>query len=439
MRRRLRDSLSRWISRLSRRSIPGATPIDPGPAGGSIPSLPPADQSQVVASVEITARRIRALKSEMDRSLSVLRAWAVQLDRRLQAVQGGRGESEGLHALGQIVGGTAHNLNNALAAILGYTELLLKEAPDERAERRLTVIRQVAIEAGLTVRRLQELVAQHPQGASGPVSLAEVVAEALEVTQPRWRDESERRGIAITVVQDVAPAPAVEGNHADLRQALVHLILSATDAMPSGGTLTVRSRSLEPGWVELEVADTGGDRPEPLPEVQAIVFQHGGHLAMERAPDGRTAVRLRLPESPFHLIPSRRSVEPCAPERARTVLVVDDDPRLLRALADLLEGSGHAVLTAASGAEALERFEREAVDLVITDLGMPGMTGWELAERIKGHAPETPVFLLTGWGEAVADGDGSRFVDRIIARPVSADAILAHLGEVPRRVRSAAP
>lgn len=426
MRRRIRDSLSRWTSRLSRRSLPPTTPIDPGPTLSS-------------AEIQRNALAVRDLKAEMDRSLAILRAWAVQLDRRLRAPQEGRAESEGLRALGQMVGGMAHNLNNALAAILGYTELLLKDATDERAERRLAIIRQVALEAGVTVRRLQELVARHPQGASGPVSLNDVVAEALEVTQPRWRDESERRGVRITVAQDLAPVSAVEGNHADLRQALVHLILNAVEAMPSGGALTLSSRSVEPGWVELEVADTGADRSDGLSEAQALVLQHGGHLSMERAPAGGAVVRVRLPESRFHLIPSRREVEPCAPEQARKILVVDDDPRLLRALADLLEGSGHAVATAASGAEGLVRFEAEAADLVITDLGMPGMTGWELAERIKARSPGTPVFLLTGWGEAVADADASRFVDRVIAKPVSADAILGHLGDVPRRVRSAAP
>jgi CheY-like chemotaxis protein len=424
MPRRLRDSLSRWTSRLSRRFPHHTTPIDPAPAFRS-------------ADIARTAQAVRELKAEMDRSLSVLRAWAIQLDRRLRATEDGR-ESEHLRALGQMAGGMAHNLNNALAAILGYTELLLKDAPDQQAERRLVIIRQVALEAGVTVRRLQELVARHPQGASGPVSLTDVVVEALEITQPRWRDESERRGVRITIVRDLAPVPAVESNHADLRQALVHLILNAVDAMPSGGTLTVRSRSVEPGWVELEVADTGTERSDGLSEAAAVVQQYGGHLSMERIPDRASMVRLRLPESPFHLIPSRRAVEPCAPEQARKILVVDDDPRLLRALTDLLEGSGHAVLMAASGAEALQSFEAEAADLVITDLGMPGMTGWELAERIKARAPETPVFLLTGWGEAAADADASRFVDRIIAKPVSADAILGHLGEVPRRAGSAA-
>jgi CheY-like chemotaxis protein len=374
----------------------------------------------------------------MDSSLAILRALAVQLDRRLREAQKSQVGTDTLRAVGQMVGGMAHNLNNALAVILGYAELLLKEPPDERGARRLTIIRQVALEAGVTVRRLQELAVRHPQAGSGPVSLGEVVAEALEITQPRWRDDSERRGVTITVVRDLSPTPPVESNHSDLSQALVLLILNGVDAMPSGGTLTLRSLSVEPGWVELEVAATGTRRPADLSEALAIVQRNGGALSVESTPSKGSLVRLRLPESRFHLIPSEGAVEPCVPEEARKILLVDDDPRLLRALTDLLEASGHEVSNAVSGADALSRFEAEPADLVITDLGMPGMTGWKLAEQIKTRSPQTQVFLLTGWGEGVADADASRFVDRIIAKPVSAEAILRHLGEVPRQARRVA-
>lgn len=423
-------SLSHWLSRLSGRSqFPGATPIDPRP-------------SPSPAEIAKTARAIHGLKVEMDQSLSLLRAWAVQLERRLRETRDSAAGTDALRVLGQMVGGMAHNLNNALAVILGYTELLLQDRAAERDERRLTIIRQVALEAGLTVRRLQELVARQPHGALGPVSLALVVADALEITQPRWRDDSERRGIRITVEQELDPALAVEGSAVELRQALVHLILSSVDTMPWGGVLTLRSRRAEPGWVELEAAHTGapglGSAGVAAPggslsEASAIVQQSGGQLSFEDVEGQGSRIRLKLPESRFHLIPAAGAVEACAPEQARTILLVEDDPRLLRALTDLLEASGHQVVMAGSGPEGLSRFEEEAVDLVITDLGMPGMTGWELAERVKARSPETPVFLLTGWGKAVPEADMSRFVDRIIAKPVSADAILGHLGEVPRR------
>jgi CheY-like chemotaxis protein len=107
-------------------------------------------------------------------------------------------------------------------------------------------------------------------------------------------------------------------------------------------------------------------------------------------------------------------------------------PRLVTVLSDMLRGEGHAVTTATNGEEAIDLFDPAVHDVVITDLGMPRTTGWEVAERIKSKSPETAVFLLTGWGESVSAHDSSQFVDRVIAKPVSAQSLLEHLAELKR-------
>jgi YesN/AraC family two-component response regulator len=101
-------------------------------------------------------------------------------------------------------------------------------------------------------------------------------------------------------------------------------------------------------------------------------------------------------------------------------------------LSDMMRGEGHAVTTATNGEEALAIFDPKGHDVVITDLGMPKMNGWEVAERIKARSPETAVFILTGWGEGVAAHESMQFVDRVIAKPVSADALLDQLAEIRR-------
>src|SRR5499433_4204908 len=112
----------------------------------------------------------------------------------------GLGQGHDLRSLGETVGGLAHNFNNSLAAILAYTELLLRDAPkDSPAHRRLMIVRDVALEASATVRRLQDFVARQPEVAFGPVGLPAVIQEALDLTAPRWRDNAERRGVVITV------------------------------------------------------------------------------------------------------------------------------------------------------------------------------------------------------------------------------------------------
>src|SRR5881396_3648617 len=140
--------------------------------------------------IQDIARQMTRTKVQLERSVLALRSWARDLDRRLTVSQLALGPHDDLRTLGETVGGLAHNLNNSLAAILAYAEMMLRETQQtEGARRRLTVMRDVAIEASLTVRRLQEFVSRQPEVAFGPVGLPAVIAEALEMTAPRWRDE----------------------------------------------------------------------------------------------------------------------------------------------------------------------------------------------------------------------------------------------------------
>jgi len=207
--------------------------------------------------IQDIARQMTRTKVQLERSVLTLRSWARDLDRRLTVSQLALGPHDELRTLGETVGGFAHNLNNSLAAVLAYAEMMLREKQTETAQRRLTVIRDVAVEASATVRRLQEFVSRQPQVAFGPVGLPGVIAEAVEMTAPRWRDEAQRRGIVVTVAQDLEPLPPVEGNGFELRDAILRLILNAVTAMPQGGSLTIRAASEESGWVVVEVRDTG--------------------------------------------------------------------------------------------------------------------------------------------------------------------------------------
>jgi signal transduction histidine kinase len=435
----VRHRVSRWMGR----EAPEA-PADP---------LIFADHEEI----RDIARQMGRTKVDLDRSVLALRGWARDLTRRLeQNPAQAAGQGVDLQALGETVGGLAHNFNNSLAAILAYTELLLKEVQSDSAQRRLRVIRDVALEASVSVRRFQELVAREPQVAFGPVDLPEVVAEAIEMTAPRWRDEAQRRGIVIAVTPDVEAMPPVEGNAFELRDALVQLIQNAVSAMPRGGTLAIRGASEESGWVALEVQDTGVGMPESvrrrlaerslaalppgelrgLAGVADIVERHGGTLGIESQPGRGTTIRIRLHASRFQIIPaSAGAAEAIDAEHAVRVLLVDDDRRLVTVLSDMLQSGGHAVSTAASGEEALALFDPAAHDVVITDLGMPKVNGWQVAEGIKTRSPATRVFLLTGWGERVTANEASRFVDQVIAKPISADALLSELAALrPPRI-----
>ncbi len=408
------------------------------------------------------ARQMTRSKIELDRSVLTLRSWARDLGRRLTDSRVSLARNDELRTLGETVGGLAHNLNNSLAAILAYAEMMLRDAKTEAAaRRRLTVMRDVALEASVTVRRLQEFVSRQPQVAFGPIGLPAVITEALDMTAPRWRDDAQRRGIVITIVQDLSALPPVEGNAFELRDAILRLILNAVTAMPEGGTLTIRAASEESGWVAVEVRDTGvgmdesvrrrvverarslrpgRDSGSGLEHVSDIVERHGGSFTIESEPGAGTTARMRLHASRFQIIPPSGAMagRAVAADQAARVLLVDDDPRLVAVLSDMLRSEGHAVSTADSGEEALAVFDPASHDVVITDLGMPRMNGWEVAERVKSRAPSTAVFLLTGWGEGVSAHESSHFVDRVIAKPVSAQSLLEQLAELKRPGNSTA-
>jgi signal transduction histidine kinase/CheY-like chemotaxis protein len=411
--------------------------------------------------IQDIARQMTRTKVQLERSVLTLRTWARDLDRRLTVSQLALGPHDELRTLGETVGGFAHNLNNSLAAVLAYAEMMLREKQTETAQRRLTVIRDVAVEASATVRRLREFVSRQPQVAFGPVGLPAVIAEAVEMTAPRWRDEAQRRGIVVTVAQDLEPLPPVEGNGFELRDAILRLILNAVTAMPQGGSLTIRAASEESGWVVVEVRDTGvgmaeevrrrvverarslrlgRDSGHGLEHVADIVERHGGSLVIESEPGRGTTARMRLHASRFQIIPpsERTGGRALPPEQAARVLLVDDDPRLVAVLSDMLRSEGHAVTTATNGEEALGLFDPALHTVVITDLGMPRMNGWEVAERVKTRSPTTAVFILTGWGESVSAHESSQFVDRVIAKPVSAASLLEQLADLKRSGASSA-
>lgn len=431
--KRVREQVGRWMRRDGAETAPDALLF--------------ADHEEI----RDISRQIRRTKVEMDRSVLSMRSWARDLGRRLAESPRGLSRNEDLRALGETVGGLAHNFNNSLAAILAYTELMLRESESEAARRRLMVIRDVALEASATVRKLQEFVSRQPQVAFGPVGLPAVIAEALELTAPRWRDEAERKGTVIAVTQDMEALPPVEGNAFELRDALVRLINNAVDAMPRGGGLAIRAASEASGWVVVEVRDSGVGMSDEmrrrlaeharglqsgqgLTHVYDIVERHGGSVAIDSEVGKGTTVRLRLHASRFQIIPASEGPadRQIPPEQAARVLLVDDDPRLLTVLSDVLRSEGHVITTAANGEEALAVFDPAAHDVVITDLGMPKMNGWEVAERIKSRSPATAVFILTGWGEGVSAHESMQFVDRVIAKPVSAEALLEQLAGLTR-------
>jgi PAS domain S-box-containing protein len=369
---------------------------------------------------------------------------------KLQQAQAELVRSEKLRGLGQMAAGIAHDLNNTLAAILGQVELLkLRGAPPEVREG-LDILEAAATDGAHVVRRLQDFARQRTASPLAPMDLGQAVQETLEITRPRWQDEVQQRGKTIAVQAALDDLPPMLGNAPEVREALTNLIFNAVDAMPDGGTLTFAGTAA-PGWITLQMTDTGIGMPEGVRQkvfepffttkgvkgtglglsvVYGIMERHGGRADVTSVPGQGTTFTLRFQQAPAG--PSGRAPAPQSVARAsRCILVIDDEAVVRRTMTELLRAAGHTVLAAESGPAGLAQLEHTLPDLVLTDLGMPEMSGAEVARRVKAAHPRLPVILLTGWGDTTMLPKADRqSVDRVLGKPVRLADLLQVVAEL---------
>jgi len=362
--------------------------------------------------------------------------------------------------LGSLAAGVAHNINNRLTPVLGWTEMLQERLSADEAiagdelKHALTVIHQGASDSVETVRRLQEY--SRPARVKGPeaVQLRDVLEQLLALTRPQWDNEAARRGIRYEIDLKADPAPAVLAVASEVREALLNILENALTAMPQGGRLTLHVRGEDERAI-VSISDTGkGMNPEVqrlafepffttrsteggtglgLSLAQEIVQRYRGTIALSSAEGVGTTFTLSFPSITAEAARTPAFLPTLEPLR---ILAVEDEPEVLDVLRAMLSAAGHTVFTAASGREALELFEHETVDLVLTDLGMPGMTGLALAEQLK-RQRAIPILLLTGWADEL-DAATAPSVDLVVAKPFTRERLFEALARtLPDRVRPA--
>jgi signal transduction histidine kinase/ActR/RegA family two-component response regulator len=365
---------------------------------------------------------------------------ALTARQELEQAHGRIVEAERLRAIGELSAGASHHLNNLLAVALGRIQIAMRRLDNtEEAMRNLEIAEHGLLDAGEVVRRMSMFSRAQAMSEWVSVDLNRVAREVVELTRPRWQSEAQMRGITVDTRLDCSPVPPVAGDPATLREMLMNLVLNAVDALPGGGTVVIRTWTAE-GRVFCSVADNGvGMSPEVrkralepffttkglrstglgLSLSYGIIRRHHGSLDIESAEGRGTTVTVGLPAS-GPLPEPARDCAPAAPA-ARRILLIDDDAGVREVVAEMLGMDGHAVVTAASGAEGLALLEGDAtIDLVLTDLGMPGMTGWDVARAAKAHRASLPVGLITGWGnEQRAPVEAQGMVDFVVQKPVT--------------------
>jgi PAS domain S-box-containing protein len=381
------------------------------------------------------ADKLRVVNTELEKALADLKATQQQIIQQ-----------ERLRALGQMASGIAHDFNNALVPILGFCELLQHKPAllNDRvtAMQYLDIIQTAATDASSVVGRLREFYrSKDDREGFASVDPEKLVQQAMTLTKPKWKDQAQASGATITVVPKLEKIPPIAGDESALREVLTNLIFNAVDAMPSGGTLTLRTYRLGESAV-IEVADTGtgmsaevrqrclepffstkGDRGTGLglSMVFGIIQRHSGLLDIRSEPSQGTTFVITLPLYQAAIAgPAQTAAE--TPSRPLHLLVVEDEAQVRQLLHATLTAEGHTVELASHGVEGLKRFLDGRFDLVLTDKAMPGMSGDQLATSIKQIDRRMPIILLTGFGQFL-NPEEYPDVDVVAAKPISIAAL----------------
>ena len=375
------------------------------------------------------------------------------LMRELEVAQAQIVKQERLSALGEMASGIAHDLNNALTPVVAVSSAILREESTPERRKLLGMIQSGAEHAAGVVKQLQHFYRTEKSDLElTAVDVAEVIQDAVELTHFKLVDEALKQGIRNSVQVNSQKDCFVIGNRTELVQVLSNLLMNAADAMPNGGCVTV-SVVPTPDHVRIDVADDGlgmsreqhsrcfdpfyTTKPKGsglgLSVCHGIIARHSGTIDVESKHHQGTKFIIKLPR-----VTQPRSPNACQnkqpPEDAR-ILVIDDDESVRIALTTLLSPAGVDVVTAPNGALGLQAVRDSAYDLILTDLGMPGMTGKEVVSEVRNIRPEARIAVLSGWSRSAVSTqfrDQAAKPDFYLEKPVeSHQTILRCLTESP--------
>lgn len=363
-------------------------------------------------------------------------------------------QAEKLRAIAEMASGVAHDFNNALSIILGNIQLLQLTVKDPEILENLKIIEKVAKDSSQTVRRLHDFTkGKRYQEVQSLVNINTIIKDVIIMTQPKWKDESQRKGISIDVVCDLKEIPLAHGNASELKEVISNLIFNAIEAMPKGGKIDIETFS-NGSKIYIRISDTGiGMDDETKKRIfepfyttkpfthsglglsmsYGIIKSCGGDIEVESQVGVGTTFTISLPAS-SHKELLRKSndnhfLEKKGNKKAK-ILVIEDEELIRNILLQGLSKADHWVTLAKDGIEGINLFKEMKFDIVLTDLGMPGLSGWEVCKAIKEISPQTPVGMITGWEGMIDQSEvKEKGPDFILSKPFDFNFILKKIDE----------
>jgi signal transduction histidine kinase len=399
---------------------------------------------QLARRLEEEARRTAVLYERVSTEAERLERMVQERTQELLALQEARSRERRLAAVGQLAAGVMHDVNNALNPIMAAAYLLEANAENPVAVRDYAVRIAKAAETGAaTAARVGRFIRQEPlQGERDEtVDLSLITGEVVDMTRPLWAERA--RGGTIHLDREIAADANIVGIAGEIREALLNLVQNALDAMVGGGTLGLRT-VVSDDEVRLEVRDTGMGMSaevrerafEPffttkgregtglgLAEVYGIVKRHRGQAQIESMPGVGTTIRLVFPRATKAVEPPAAVAQPA--RTPRRVLLVEDHPDSREFMQALLESDGHRVDVAEDvvAATALLDKPKQPYDVVVSDIGLPDGSGWDLIAAARKMWPELRIGVVTGWEPR----SGPSEADFTLRKPVRTSELLANV------------
>jgi CheY-like chemotaxis protein/anti-sigma regulatory factor (Ser/Thr protein kinase) len=323
----------------------------------------------------------------------------------------------------------------------------------------LEVIEKTSLDGAETVRRILEFSRKREDDKYfTEVDLNKIIEDALEFTKVRWKEQAEANGIKFKIKKDLSPLVSIAGSTSDLREVFINIFNNAIDAMSQGGNITIQTLQ-ENSHITAYVKDSGIGIPEPIRDMifdpffttkgvestglglsvsYGIITRHRGTITVDRTEGQGTTFSIRLPLSE-NIIKENKPQPISRTQRKARILVIEDEKEVRELLYDILTGEGHEVETAPNGREGMKIFKKGEFDLIFTDLGMPGMTGLQVAEAIKKTNTKTPVILITGWELQLKDSELKKSgINLVVNKPFKVEQVLRLVQECEKKAISKA-
>ena len=349
-------------------------------------------------------------------------------------------ESEKLRALGLMTSGIAHDFNNILAIITGNIDLIEIEEDKDKILKKVQIIKKTAIGSAKTIKRLQKYArTKNDELLFQTFKLNDLVREAIEIATPMWKDGSHAKGLSVDITEDEL---IILGDGTDLREAIINMIFNSVDAMPQGGKIHIATYTKNES-IYLELSDNGTGMTEEtknrifdpffttkgidhsglgMSMLYGTIKRHNGSIDIKTALGEGTTFTIALPKAKEKIEKGVIPQGSVVVTKKANILIIDDEPEIGAVLSEILSKQGHQTSVFHSGKGGIEAFKGGGYEVLITDLGMPDVSGWDVIDIARQIEPDVISGVVTGWDISEEEAK-QKGVDFLITKPFESNQV----------------